>query len=253
MLTLHLGLRGRDEHYKLTYGDLEVKETTDGKKYVQFNERDTKTRTGETSQNTRAFQSKMWSTPQNPDRYPVRLFELYLSKRPKDYCEVDSPGHYNHDVKLGSFWYKRQRLGVSRPANMMKIMASKGGLQGNKTNHSARETCVTTLTRARVPETQIIQLTGHRNIQSLNSYKQPSLRQEEEKSHILSSHHSELQPEKSSAVQNSPLHTGNITTNPEQQCQGLFQGGSFTSQCTFNINFPTSMQTLSTTDTTYNS
>ena len=46
MLTLHLGMRGRDEHYKLT--DLEVKQTTDGKKYVQLNERDTKTRTGET-------------------------------------------------------------------------------------------------------------------------------------------------------------------------------------------------------------
>ena len=36
MLTLHFSLRGRDEHYKLTFGDLEVKETTDGKKYVQF-------------------------------------------------------------------------------------------------------------------------------------------------------------------------------------------------------------------------
>ena len=80
MLTLHFGLRGRKEHYKLTFGDLEVKETTDGKKYiyVQFNERDTKTRTGETGQNTRAFQPKMWSMLQNEDRCPVRLFELYL-------------------------------------------------------------------------------------------------------------------------------------------------------------------------------
>ena len=140
MLTLHLGLHGRDEHYKLTFGDLEVKETTDGKKYVQFNERDTKTRTGETGQNTRAFQPKMWSTPQNTDRCPVRLFELYLSKRPTDCCAADSPFYLaiNYDVKPGGFWYKRQRLGVNRLGNIMKIMANKGGLQGNKTNHSAR-------------------------------------------------------------------------------------------------------------------
>ena len=67
MLTLHLDLRRRDEHYELAYGDFEVKETTDGKSYVQLNEQDTKTRTGESSLDTRAFQPKMWSTPENPD------------------------------------------------------------------------------------------------------------------------------------------------------------------------------------------
>ena len=180
MLSMHMSLRGRDQHYKLTYGDLEVKETTDGKRYVQFNERDTKTRTGDTGQGTRAFRPKMWSTPHNPEQCPVQLFELYLSKRPTDYCDDDSPFYLaiNYDAKPGGFWYKRQKLGMNRLGNIMKIMASKAGLQGKKTNHSARKTCVITLTRANLPETQIIQLTGHRNVQSLNSYKQPSLMQQ---------------------------------------------------------------------------
>ncbi len=39
---LHLGLRGRDEHYKLMYGDFSIHSTSDGFKYVEFNERDTK-------------------------------------------------------------------------------------------------------------------------------------------------------------------------------------------------------------------
>ena len=58
ILTFNFGLHGIDEHYKVALGDLEVKETTDGQKCVQFNKRDTKTRTGETGQNTRACQPK---------------------------------------------------------------------------------------------------------------------------------------------------------------------------------------------------
>ena len=50
LLTLHLGMRGRDEHYKLLYGDFEEKETTDGTLFIEFSERDTKTRTGESSE-----------------------------------------------------------------------------------------------------------------------------------------------------------------------------------------------------------
>ena len=37
--------------------------------------------------------------------------------------------------------------------------------------------------KGKVPKTQIIQLTGHRKVQSLTSYKQPSLVQLEEMSH----------------------------------------------------------------------
>ena len=134
MLSMHLGLCGRDEHYKLTYGDLEVKETTDGKRYDQFNERDTKTRTGDACQGTRAFRPKMWSTPHNPEQCPARLFELYLSKRPTDCCDDDSLFYLaiNYDAKPGGFWYKRQKLGMNQLGNIMKIMASKAGLQGKK-------------------------------------------------------------------------------------------------------------------------
>ncbi len=68
-------------------------------------------------------------------------------------------------------------------------MAASAGLSGEKTtNHSARKTMVTCLTKNSVPETQIIQLTGHKNLQSLNSYKKASLQQQKEMSHVLSSY-----------------------------------------------------------------
>ncbi len=36
LLTLHIGMRGRDEHYKLTYGDFCIHSTPDGFKYVEI-------------------------------------------------------------------------------------------------------------------------------------------------------------------------------------------------------------------------
>ena len=112
LLTVHMGMRGRDEHYKLLYGDFKVQSTTDGAKYVEFSERDTKTRTGESS-NTRAFKPKMWSTPQNPEHCPVRLFEKYLSKRPSQMSTPDSPFYLAvnyHPAGPDDPWYKRQRI-----------------------------------------------------------------------------------------------------------------------------------------------
>ena len=47
---------------------------------------------------------------------------------------------------------------------------------------------MTTPCKENVPETQIIQLTGHRNLQSLNSDKKASLQQQKDMSHILSSY-----------------------------------------------------------------
>ncbi len=70
----------------------------------------------------------------------------------------------------------------------MKRMAASAGLSGEKTNHSARKTMVTCLTKNSVLETQIIQLTGHKNLQSLNSYKKASLQQQKEMSRVLSSY-----------------------------------------------------------------
>ena len=93
---------------------------------------DTKTRTGETGRNTRAFQPKVWSTPQNTDQCPVQLFVycIYVSV-PK--ITVKLIHHFTwplinyYDAKLGDCWYKRQRLGMNRLGNIMKIMANRAG------------------------------------------------------------------------------------------------------------------------------
>ena len=47
-------MRSRREHLDLMWGDVEVKCTTTGEQYLQFNERETKTRKGQEG-NTRKF------------------------------------------------------------------------------------------------------------------------------------------------------------------------------------------------------
>ena len=112
LLCLHLVMRGHNEHYKLRYGDLEVKCSSEGTKYVEFSERDTKTRTSEGS-HTHPFKPKMWSTPEKPDRCPVLLFENYLMQRPSQMCQFHSPFYLavNYKPSPGSKWYKNQRMG----------------------------------------------------------------------------------------------------------------------------------------------
>jgi len=59
--TMHFGLRGRQEHIQLLWGDQQLKTDSLGLEYVEFKERSTKTRQGN-SRDVRAFQPKMYST-----------------------------------------------------------------------------------------------------------------------------------------------------------------------------------------------
>ena len=44
--TMGFGLRGRHEHQQLLWGDVELKSTSEGEKFLEFSERATKTRQG---------------------------------------------------------------------------------------------------------------------------------------------------------------------------------------------------------------
>jgi len=122
---------------------------------------------------------------------PVHIYKEYTRRRPatchepncRVYLQPLQSTCYDDDV-----WFKNQPMGKNAIGNIAKNMAEGADLShGNKTNHSGRKTAIQTLLHANVPPTNVVQLTGHKNIQSLNSYANMSLDQQRDVSHVLSS------------------------------------------------------------------
>jgi hypothetical protein len=59
--TMHFGLRGVQEHVQMFWGDIELMVNSDGNEYLQFTERQTKTRQGN-SRTSRAYPPKMFAS-----------------------------------------------------------------------------------------------------------------------------------------------------------------------------------------------
>ncbi|XP_070562377.1 uncharacterized protein [Ptychodera flava] len=73
----HFGMRGRNEHRQLKFGEIVTGRDTEGTEYLEFHERCTKTRDGTTT-TAREFAPKMFATPGNPKRDPVALYREYV-------------------------------------------------------------------------------------------------------------------------------------------------------------------------------
>ena len=136
----------------------------------------------------RAAQPKMFAT--GGERCPVMLFEELLQRRPPD-LRTTGPFYLGVIPKPKTdVWFSRQQMGEHKIGNIMKVMAEKSGLSaatGKKiSNHSSRKTCVQKLKSAGVLRDKIMDVTGHRNIQSLNSYEGDDENQSRELSEIIS-------------------------------------------------------------------
>ncbi|KAJ8299311.1 hypothetical protein KUTeg_023371 [Tegillarca granosa] len=103
------GLRGRDEHHKLKWGDITIEsEVTHGgyeSYYIKFEERDTKTR--KDPGHDRPFDPKLYETPETQSKCPVRLLLEFTHRRPVEMCQADSPFyiHMHPSYKQQHTWY----------------------------------------------------------------------------------------------------------------------------------------------------
>ena len=70
--SVHFGLRGSEEHRKMTWGDVQLHREADGTEYLEYSERQTKTRTGAEPRNVRAVKPKAFAAP------TVHLKEIHL-------------------------------------------------------------------------------------------------------------------------------------------------------------------------------
>ena len=190
---LHFGLRGCKEHRDMCWGDVKLHQTANGKEYLEFNERQTKTRTGSDSLDIRTVPPKMFATDAG-EKDPVEIYKVFSQKRPEQMNYDDAPFYLapNKFKDTGSFetkaWFKCGAVGVNKLNSLMKTMAAKAGIENSRLrNHSGRKTMVQTLCEQDVPPTQIAQLSGHKNLKSIENYSSVSTRQQMYMSNVLSS------------------------------------------------------------------
>ena len=252
-ISQHFGFRGRQEHHQLKFGDFKIVSTSAGK-YVEWSVE----RLRKISANERKFNPKMWAT-NHEERCPVMLFEEYIAHRPSAMCVADSPFWLaiNYNPSNGKF-LKSQKMGIKKINGFMKAMVEKiSDANGEKyTNHSNRKTLITTLLGNNIERSDIGQLSGHRNVQSLDSYASTPHETQRRMSSIISKRmcseivqsenpHSFQEPASASnssdATRANPTVVLNATTaqnslNASGIASGLFYGAKF-ENATINVNF----------------
>ena len=207
--TIHFGLRGCKEHREMCWGDVKLCQTSTGQEYLEFNERETKTRSGNDPRNARAIAPKMFAVPNN-EKCPVKAYKVFAERRPAEMKTDDAPFYLAvNNVKSGSGkpWFKKAPVGVNKLNTLMKTMAQKAGLGPNFKNHSGRKTMIQTLVNNDVPPTDIMQLSGHKNVQSITSYSTVSQKQQLNMSHTLAGLSSgEIAPQSGSSIPEKRKH-----------------------------------------------
>ncbi|KAL5018504.1 hypothetical protein ScPMuIL_004226, partial [Solemya velum] len=86
---------------------------------------------------------------------------------------------------LADRWFIKQKVGEKKLSNLMKAMCEQAGFHKRLTNHSARKTLIQKLRSENVPPTDIIQITGHKQIQSILNYSNITEEQHKTYSNIL--------------------------------------------------------------------
>ena len=190
--TVHFGLRGCKEHRDMTWCNVKLHKTATGEEYLEYNERQTKPRSGENARYVRKVSPKMFSVPGN-ERDPIAVYKLFAGKRPAEMNSDASPFYLavNSLKKLESLsnkaWFKKAPAGINKLNSIMKNKAEKAGLTTKFTDHSGRKTMIKTLVNRNFPLTDIIPLSGHKNLQSVTHYSTVNESQQMEMSRTLSS------------------------------------------------------------------
>lgn len=237
-LALHFGFRARDESRRLQWGDVSLENDPDtgNEMLVWQAERGSKTRQGQDKPSGhRAFYPTAQAT--DNQRCPVKYYKLFRSHRPIEMNQPEAPFYLavKHKRKAtDEVWYKKSPLGKNEIGKLLTKAAQNAGLPGRVTNHSVRKTCISRLLDSDVPENYVAQLSGHRNLKSLDSYKSASIQHQRRMSLSLSrsTTTSEFQAA-GNAKTTTQVESSSVTATKEAQ-SAVFQGTNF-QNCSFNI------------------
>ena len=189
-LTIGFGLRGSHESRQLKWGDVKLKVDSNGKEFLEFNERLTKTRKGNSEGGSRAFAPKVFAM--GGDRCPIFFYKIYHAHRPQAMNHDEAPFYLTPkgdplcSKNVQGIWYAAMAMGVNSITKIAPTMAKNLGITAKITNHSLRKTLCQILYSAHVDPTVIIQLSGHKNVNSVLNYATADMEQQQDMSEILS-------------------------------------------------------------------
>ena len=167
-VTKLLGFNSSHEARQLQWGDLKLRED-ENTAFLEFTERETKTRTG--NSDPRPFAPKMFANLAEPSKCPVKMYKIDRANRPQNMSHEDSPFFLGINRNGKSFqWYRSQPMGHDTLGSIMKRMCVVAGLRGKHNNHSVRKTMMTNWVQANIDSNLICQLSGHKNVNSVNGY-----------------------------------------------------------------------------------
>ena len=129
--------------------------TDHGDEYLQFSERQIKTRTGSDPRDVRAFAPKMFSA-NGGEKDPVAVYKVFAERRPEKMNDPDAPFYIAVNIvkskSTDKYWFKCNAVGIKKLGSPMKEKSRKAGLENDKLrNYSARKTMIQTFSENDVP------------------------------------------------------------------------------------------------------
>ena len=183
-MTLCMGLRGRDEHRKMRFGDVKVLNDRDGKQYLELKERDAKTRDGQEDNDFRDTKQKLFCVCDTlgQRRCIVELFNIFCTRRPKEamtdesalFLQPKSTQQMSGKKAISNVWYMVTAMGVNYLGNLLPDACEKAGIP-RRTNHGVRATAIKRMRKQNVPDDKGIQITGHKSVNSYHHYDENEL------------------------------------------------------------------------------
>ena len=128
----------------MCWGDICLLADENNREYLEFTERQTKTRSGEKPRDVRLVKPKMWANTENEERCPIRIYKEYARRRPINFSKPEHPFYIAtttvHLPSPNDTWFKRNSVGVNKLGSMLKRMVQHSGMNQNKrlSNHRAR-------------------------------------------------------------------------------------------------------------------
>ena len=137
------------------------------------------------------IKTKAWAHP-DKNRCPVNAFRIFQDKRPTKVNKDDSPFFLsiNHVVNRQYYhaWFKESPMGINTIYSLTsKLVNACPTILGERklTNHSARKHLIQKLQDKGVENAQIMQISGHKNVASINSYSRLNEGQQRQISDVL--------------------------------------------------------------------